>query len=72
MARAHLRNGSDGPDRFESERVDFFERVRQCYLERAAREPARFRVVDAGGTVDEVAAGVRAALQVLLAGTRAP
>jgi dTMP kinase len=71
MARAHLRNGADGPDRFESERVDFFERVRRCYLERAAREPARIRIVDAGGTVDEVAAGVRTALEALLAGTRA-
>lgn len=66
MARAHQRNGTDGPDRFESERVDFFERVRQCYLDRAAREPARFRVVDAGGSVDEVAAAVRAALQPLV------
>ncbi len=68
MARAHLRNGADGPDRFESERVDFFERVRQCYLERAAREPARFRIVDAGGTVDDVATGVRTALQAVLDG----
>lgn len=65
MARAHQRNGADGPDRFEGERVDFFERVRQCYLERAVREPSRFRVVDAGGNVDEVAVGVRAALQSL-------
>ncbi|HEX9208006.1 MAG TPA: dTMP kinase [Steroidobacteraceae bacterium] len=67
MARAQLRNGSDGPDRFESERVDFFERVRQCYLQRAAREPARFRIVDAGGDLDAVESGVRAALRSLLA-----
>jgi len=60
MARAHLRNGTDGPDRFESERVDFFERVRQCYLDRAARDPARFRIVDAGGDVEQVAVAVRA------------
>ena len=72
MARAHLRNGADGPDRFETERVDFFERVRQCYLDRAAREPARFRIVDAGGTVDEVSAGVRTALHALLEAAGAP
>lgn len=71
MARARARNGNDGPDRFESERVDFFERVRQCYLDRAAREPARFHVVDAGRGVEEVAAGVRAALQSLLESTAA-
>lgn len=66
MARAHLRNGADGPDRFESERVDFFERVRQCYLDRAARDPGRFRIVDAGGDVEQVAVAVRAALASLL------
>jgi dTMP kinase len=65
MARAHARNGADGPDRFESERTDFFERVRRCYLERAAAEPARFRVVDASRSPDEVEADVRAALQAL-------
>ena len=34
-------------DRFEVETDLFFERVRCCYLERAAAEPDRFRVVDA-------------------------
>jgi dTMP kinase len=67
LARARVRNGAGGPDRFESERAEFFERVRQTYLQRAAREPARFRVLDAAGSLDEVGAGVRAALQPLLA-----
>ena len=34
-------------DRFEQERVDFHERVRLAYLERAAAAPQRFAVVDA-------------------------
>lgn len=34
-------------DRFEREQMDFFERVRKTYLERAADEPQRVRVVDA-------------------------
>jgi dTMP kinase len=62
MQRAHARNGSDGPDRFESERSEFFERVRSCYLRRAAREPGRFRIVDASRRPDEVEASVREAL----------
>jgi dTMP kinase len=66
MARASARNGADGPDRFESERADFFERVRQCYLSRAAREPQRFRVIDASAGVDQVEASVRTALAPLL------
>lgn len=72
MARARVRNGSDGPDRFESERVEFFERVRQNYLQRAARDPARFRVIDATGALDEVGARVSDALQALLAREHSP
>ena len=45
MARARARSSS--PDRFESEREAFFERVRAEYLRRAAAEPTRFRVLDA-------------------------
>jgi dTMP kinase len=63
MARARARNGTDGPDRFETERSEFFERVRRRYLERAAQEPRRFRVIDASGAPDDVEAGVRAALE---------
>lgn len=47
------RGGRDG-DRFERERHDFFERVRQTYLDRAAAEPERCRVIDAGGSVETV------------------
>lgn len=36
-----------GPDRFEVEAGDFFDRVRAGYLEMAEREPDRFRLVDA-------------------------
>jgi dTMP kinase len=69
MRRAHARNGSEGPDRFESERSDFFERVRACYLRRAAREPGRFRILDASRAPDDVEASVREALASLLDST---
>lgn len=41
-------------DRFEKQKEAFFTQVRQCYLDRAAREPNRFRVVDASRTLNEV------------------
>jgi len=65
LARARERNGGDGPDRFESEQQAFFERVRAVYLERARREPRRFRVIDASATVDEVEAAVCMAIESL-------
>jgi dTMP kinase len=40
-------DGRGGPDRFESEADEFFERVREGYLEMARAEPERFRQVDA-------------------------
>ena len=41
-------------DRFEQEDRAFFERVRQCYRELAAREPVRVRVIDAARTAAHV------------------
>ena len=43
-------------DKFEREERGFFERVRSVYLQRAAAEPARFRVVDAGRPLPDVRA----------------
>ena len=44
------------PDRIESERDEFFERVRAAYRARAAADPARFRVLDASQPAAAVAA----------------
>jgi len=60
LARARSRGGE--PDRIESEREDFFERVRGVYLARAAAEPERFRVIDASQPVEAVQSAVREAL----------
>lgn len=59
VARARL---GDQMDRIEGAGAAFHERVRQGYLELAAADPDRWVVVDAGGTVDEVAGWVDAAV----------
>jgi dTMP kinase len=52
------RNRRDGsgtePDRLESEKIEFFERARQAYLDLAKAEPERFLVIDAAATVDQM------------------
>lgn len=42
------------PDRIEKEQNDFFERVRQTYLELARHYPERIAVVDASVAIDKV------------------
>ncbi|WP_374342322.1 dTMP kinase [Azonexus sp.] len=41
-------------DKFEQERVDFHERVRLAYLERAHAHPSRIRVIDANQPLDKI------------------
>ena len=52
--------GARAPDRFESEQHAFFERVRQGYLARAARDPGRFRIVDASAAMTQIEAQLAA------------
>ena len=53
-------------DRFEQEKAEFFERVRQVYLDRANAEPDRWRVIDAAQPLDKVSGDLRAELDRLL------
>jgi dTMP kinase len=46
--------GRGAADRFEVESILFFERVRQAYLERAAANPQRFRIIDASLSLQQV------------------
>jgi dTMP kinase len=58
LDRTHQRDGeSNGAnarrDRLDSEPTGFHRRVRQAYLDLAAREPQRFRIIPAAGTIAE-------------------
>lgn len=55
--------GRGEADRFEVESVKFFERVRKAYLERAAANPQRFRIIDASQQQEQVWLQVKAALK---------
>lgn len=50
------------PDRFEQEKIVFFEKVRAAYLSRAGAEPERFAVIDAALSIAEVQSQIDTAL----------
>ncbi|MCU7845790.1 MAG: dTMP kinase [Candidatus Thiodiazotropha sp. (ex Monitilora ramsayi)] len=55
------------PDRFEKEAVGFFERVRRGYLQIAADEPERVRIIDASPALEQVQQQISTVLQDYLA-----
>ena len=63
MARASARGRLD---RFEQEGRTFFDAVRSTYLDRARAEPGRYRLIDAGQTLDHVQGQLDALLPQLL------
>ena len=54
------------PDRFEREDRQFFQRIRDSYLQRAAAEPQRIRLIDARAPVQQVSREALAAVSALL------
>lgn len=51
--------GARSPDKFERESADFFRKIRDAYLTRAAQNPQRFIVIDASKSLDEVSKTVK-------------
>jgi len=49
-------------NRLDVEDLEFYERVRASYLELAAAEPRRFRVIDSSGSLEATARQVQSAL----------
>ena len=75
LERAHARRRAAGDgdvDRFESETVAFFDRVRARYLEIATADPGRVRVLDATKSAAALAQDAVDASTPLLAGEQRP
>lgn len=66
LKRMQLRGQTD---RIEQESIDFFERVRQCYLDLAQKEPTRFVLIDASQSKEEVIASSLNAINQLFHGS---
>ena len=52
-------------DRFESETIEFFEAIRQAYLDLAEEEPERIVIIDATPDVEDVQTQIEAVLRSL-------
>jgi dTMP kinase len=72
LRRAAGRRGGSNPDRFEAEKLDFHERLRQAYLMLAAAEPDRCVIVDASAPKKMVAKRIWQAVNSRLQPASAP
>jgi len=63
MKRASNRSA---PDRFETEQMSFFDRIRQGYLQQSNNEPERYRVIDASTDLVGVQAQISTVLNQFL------
>jgi len=53
-------------DRFEVEKNDFFNRVRQCYLQRAMLDKTQYHVIDASETLERVQISIKSVIECLI------
>lgn len=56
-------------DRFEKEKSEFFDRIRQAYLARAKRHPERYQIVDASRDLEAVQQSIRELLSQFIKAT---
>lgn len=54
VACERLTKTGNAPDRFEQETREFFERVRNTYLQRANAEPGRIKVIDSRLSISDI------------------
>ena len=62
----------EGRDRIEAESLEFHDRARQSFLDLAAADPEHYVVLDAHGSVDDLAAAVLERVQPLLGQAKRP
>jgi len=72
LKRAAQRRGAAAGDRFESEALEFHQKLREAYLELAEREPERCVVVDASADLVLVSKAVWSAVNTRLNPAEAP
>lgn len=58
-SRAGARSAAD---RFEQQKLDFKQRVRDIYLERAEQHPERIKIIDASASLQQVETAIRSVL----------
>jgi dTMP kinase len=58
LRRARLRSKGHTPDRFESEEIEYHRSLRRAFLDIAASEPGRIRIVNGEMTADRIADAV--------------
>lgn len=66
LARARVAQGTPDPDKFEREQGEFFGRVRDMYLSRAAVSNGRVRVIDSSQPIASIRQALAAHLEGLL------
>ncbi len=67
VAQSRVAQGGAAPDKFEREQAAFFERVRRAYLDLAAADPARVKVIDSSGDIASIRHAIRTHLEALTA-----
>lgn len=66
-AAAERRNTTgEAPDRLEREKIEFFEAVRQAFLDMAAAEPNRWLIIDARQSIEQMQDQIRSRVSQLL------
>jgi len=66
LGQQRVRSRNQAIDRFEQEKVDFFEKIRACYLARAEAEPERIKIIDASQSIAHIQTQLVTILQDLI------